>query len=141
MCIICTGDYDNSITTLECCHTVSVIPDTLVNLTTLYCSYTEVSVIPDTLVNLKRLQCSNTKVSVIPDTIVNLTRLSCSDTRVSVIPDTINLTKLQDINYKKYNVKHLRKFQKICRKKIFLKRMKYCPLPSDIVKYVVVLYI
>jgi Leucine-rich repeat (LRR) protein len=96
MCIICTGDYDESLTELHCygCSTITEIPDTLTNLTTLYCGYTNVTTIPDTLTNLTTLSCYRTKVTI-PDTLTNLTTLSCSNTKVTTIPDTLtNLTTL-----------------------------------------------
>jgi Leucine-rich repeat (LRR) protein len=95
MCIICTGDYDESLTKLDCdwCYTITEIPDTLTNLTTLDCYGTKVTTIPDTLINLTTLSCYGTKVTTIPDTLTNLTTLSCYGTKVTTIPDT--LTKLK----------------------------------------------
>jgi Leucine-rich repeat (LRR) protein len=97
MCIICTGDYDDTITELDCqvCYTITEIPDTLTNLTTLSCYGTKVMTIPDTLTNLTTLYCDGTKVTTIPDTLTNLTTLDCSCTKVTTIPDTLtNLTAL-----------------------------------------------
>jgi Leucine-rich repeat (LRR) protein len=97
MCIICTGDYDDTITELDCgwCSTITEIPDTLTNLTSLYCYRTNVTTIPDTLINLTALYCVGTKVTTIPDTLTNLTTLVCDYTKVTTIPDTLtNLTTL-----------------------------------------------
>jgi Leucine-rich repeat (LRR) protein len=89
MCIICTGDYDESLTELHCygCSTITEIPDTLTNLTTLHCENTKVTTIPDTLTNLTTLECWDTNVTTIPDTLTNLTTLYCDSTNVTTIPD------------------------------------------------------
>jgi Leucine-rich repeat (LRR) protein len=71
---------------------VSEIPKTLIKLTYLDCSDTQVSIIPDTLTKLIKLDCSNTNVSVIPDTLIDLDEIDCNTTNVSAIPGT--LTKL-----------------------------------------------
>ena len=57
MCIICTNEYTVDTTEIICCRNVIEIPDTLVNLTHLFCCSTNVTVIPDTLVNLVNLIC------------------------------------------------------------------------------------
>jgi len=88
-------------TYLDCRDTkVTVIPDTLINLTYLDCGWdTNLSVIPVTLINLTELHCSNTNVTEIPHTLINLTYLSCWNTKVTVIPVTlINLTDLSCFN-------------------------------------------
>ena len=109
MCMICSGDYTNDIQTLYTCDKLSVIPDTLIHLTTLElnenkniisipdtlvklkflsCSYTNIKHIPDTLINLQHLYCSDTKITHIPDTFVELIQLNCFNTNITILPDT-----------------------------------------------------
>jgi Leucine-rich repeat (LRR) protein len=96
MCRICTGEYDENTTVLYCsgCQQVTSIPDTLINLRELHCSYTNVTSIPSTLVNLRYLYCTNTNVTLIPN-LPNLRRLYCTDTNITSIPST--LVNLQDL--------------------------------------------
>ena len=97
MCIICSGDYDNSLTELDCnyCQEITEIPGTLINLTYLNCSFTKIIEISNTLINLTYLDCSFTKINIIPDTLVNLDGLDCDNTKIKKIPGTlINLTEL-----------------------------------------------
>jgi Leucine-rich repeat (LRR) protein len=197
MCIICTGDYDESLTELDCheCSTITEIPDTLTNLTTLvcdytkvrtipntltnlttlicnytnvttipdtltylttlYCHFTKVTTIPDTLTNLTELYCGETKVSGIPDTLTNLTILYCWDTKVTTIPDTLtNLTILYCWNTKvttipdtltklehplpKYNVKSLKKFQKVCKRRRIKKSNILFVMHEDLVRHIII---
>jgi len=154
MCIICTNEYTVDTTYIECCSEVTVIPDTLVNLTFLYCTSTKITVIPDTLVNLTNLYCNDTKITKIPDNLVNLSKLYCSDTNITVIPDTlVNLTELYCSNTEiqyipftikyctkniiKYNLYYLRKFQKNFRKKQFTKIINDIPMHTNISRYLV----
>jgi len=62
MCIICTNEYDETITVLKCCGNVSKIPNTLINLKKLNCSDTKIKEIPDILTNLQRLICWDTNI-------------------------------------------------------------------------------
>jgi Leucine-rich repeat (LRR) protein len=91
MCQICTGEYDENTTKLDCyvCRQVTSIPSTLVNLRELYCRDTNVTSIPSTLINLRVLACGDTKVTLIPSTLVNLRELYCSYTKVTSIPSTL----------------------------------------------------
>jgi Leucine-rich repeat (LRR) protein len=143
------------LTTLNCGGTkVTTIPDTLTNLTTLYCWNTKVT-IPDTLTNLAKLSCSNTKVTTIPDTLTNLTKLYCSYTKVTTIPDTLtnlttlycggtNVTTIPDTSTKlkhqlpKYNVKLLKKFQKICKQRRIKKSNILFVMHEDLVKHIII---
>jgi Leucine-rich repeat (LRR) protein len=157
MCIICTGDYDNTLTELNChwCSTITEIPETLTNVTTLYCYHTKVTTIPDTLTNLTILSCSYTKVTTIPDTLTNLTTLYCGDTNVTTIPDTLtNLTTLSCYNTKvttipdtltklehrlpKYNVKLLKKFQTACKRRRIKKSNILFVMHEDLVRHIII---
>jgi Leucine-rich repeat (LRR) protein len=157
MCIICTGDYDVTLTELDCswCSTITEIPDTLTNLTTLYCWKTNVTMIPDTLTNLTTLVCSNTKVTTIPDTLTNLTTLYCDGTKVTTIPDTLtnlttlncsytNVTTIPDTLVKlkhqlpKYNVKLLKKFQTACKRRRIKKSNILFVMHEDLVKHIII---
>jgi Leucine-rich repeat (LRR) protein len=111
------------------------IPDTLTNLTTLSCSGTNVTAIPETLTNLTTLQCGGTKVTMIPDTLTNLTELYCSLTKVTMIPDT--LTKLTH-QLPKYNVKLLKKFQKICKLRKIKKSNILFVMHEDLVRHIII---
>jgi Leucine-rich repeat (LRR) protein len=157
MCIICTGDYDDSLTELQCygCSTITEIPDILTNLTTLSCYGTKVTTIPDTLTNLTKLYCSCTNVTTIPDTLTNLTTLSCWSTNVTTIPDTLtNLTTL-DCSYTsvttipdtlvklehhlpKYNVKLLKKFQTTCKRRRIKKSNILFVMHEDLVRHIII---
>ena len=114
MCIICNNEFTVDTTEITCCYSVSVIPDNLVNLTRLYCSFTKITVIPDNLVNLTYLNCRNTKIKYIPFTI-----------------------KYCNINVIKYNAYYLRKFQKFFRKKQFEKIINDIPMHTNISRYLV----
>lgn len=97
MCMICRNECTIYTTSLDIswCHTVKKIPDTLISLTHLNCSYTNIIKIPDTLVNLKKLFCSGTNITTIPDTFIHLTDLHCHNTKIIEIPNTlVNLTDL-----------------------------------------------
>jgi len=48
------------------------IPNTLINLTKLYCQYTNITEIPNTLINLTYLNCASTDITEIPNTLINL---------------------------------------------------------------------
>jgi Leucine-rich repeat (LRR) protein len=91
MCQVCTGEYDENTTELDCdgCKRVTSIPDILVNLLELYCRDTKVTSIPSTLVNLEHLYCRDTKITSIPSTLVNLQILYCRNTNVTSIPSTL----------------------------------------------------
>jgi Leucine-rich repeat (LRR) protein len=137
MCIICTGDYDNTLIELYChgCSTITEIPNTLTNLTTLYCSNTKVTTIPDTLTNLTTLYCCRTKVTTIPDTLTNLATLHCGDTSVTTIPDT--LVKLKH-PLPKYNVKLLKKFQTACKRRRIKKSNILFVMHEDLVRHIII---
>jgi Leucine-rich repeat (LRR) protein len=157
MCIICTGDYDDTLTELDChgCSTITEIPDTLTNLTTLSCDSTNVTTIPDTLTNLTSLYCSHTNVTTIPDTLTNLTELYCWDTKVTMIPDTLtNLTTLECWETKvttipdtftklkhplpKYNVKLLKKFQTAFKRRRIKKSNILFVMHEDLVRHIII---
>lgn len=95
MCIICKGNYDLEMTTLDCsyCPNLTSLFSTNfpINLTSLDCSFCpKLTTIPDTLVNLTILECSECpKLTTIPDTLVNLTELGCFGCpKLTTIPDT-----------------------------------------------------
>ena len=115
MCIICQKQYSLNISpkdkykinitdeqcskliTLDCCISVATIPNTLINLTHLYCyKCINLSSIPDTLINLTTLECQDTNLISIPATLINLIYLYCSGcTSLAIIPDAlINITEL-----------------------------------------------
>ena len=97
MCIICIGDYDISLTELNCsnCNSIKEIPKELVNLVYLRCYYTEIKEIPKELVNLKHISCFGTEIKEIPKELVNLTYLDCGETGITKIPrELVKLTEL-----------------------------------------------
>ena len=130
MCVICRGEYDETTTEINCywCKEVTSIPNTLTQLTTLYCGDTNITSIPETLTQLKHLYCSSTKITSIPETLTQLTYLSCGNTKITSIPETLTqltylycgstkirylpdtITKINELP--KYNVQLLREFQK-----------------------------
>jgi Leucine-rich repeat (LRR) protein len=129
-------DTLTNLTTLDCWDTkVTTIPDTLTNFTTLYCSSTNVTTIPDTLTNLTTLSCSWTNVTTIPDTLTKLTTLYCGATKVTTIPDT--LTKLEH-QLPKYNVKLLKKFQKVCKQRRIKKSNILFVMHEDLVRHIII---
>jgi len=157
MCIICTGDCDDTLTELDCnwCSTITEIPETLTNLTTLVCSQTKITTIPETLTNLTTLSCGNTKVTTIPETLTNLTTLSCYNTKVTTIPETLtNLTTLVCFNTKvttipdtlvklkhtlpKYNVKFLKKIQKRWKLRQLSKSNALYVMHQDLVRHIII---
>lgn len=72
-----------TITELICTGTdITEIPNTLINITLLYFSFTKVAKIPVNLIKLKHLECTWTDITEIPNTLVNLTRLRCAGTNI-----------------------------------------------------------
>ncbi len=99
MCIICRTDnlkLLKNIKILSCfgCPYISEIPSELVNLTTLYCSSTNITYIPKELINITNLNCYGcANLTEIPKELVNLTRIECFNcTNLTSIPkELINL--------------------------------------------------
>jgi Leucine-rich repeat (LRR) protein len=114
---------------------VTTIPNTLTNLTALYCHNTNVTTIPDTLTNLTALYCDNTKVTTIPETLTNLTTLYCWDTNVTTIPDTF--VKLKHY-LPKYNVKLLKKFQTAFKRRRIKKSNILFVMHEDLVRHIII---
>ena len=81
---------------MNCCSTVTYIPDILVNLTILDCSYCSLLThIPNTLVNLIHLYCRDCLIKEIPDTLINLKYLDCwACSRITSIPITLKKLKV-----------------------------------------------
>jgi Leucine-rich repeat (LRR) protein len=78
--------------TLYCgCNQLINIPNTLINLETLACSQNQLTNIPDTLLKLKMLSCENNKLTNIPNTLLNLKYLYCGHNQLITIPDALNL--------------------------------------------------
>ena len=136
MCIICTGDYDESLTVLDChwCSEITEIPKALIELTKLYCYRTKVTTIPYTLTNLTTLDCRYTKVTTIPNSLIELTRLNCYGTKMTTIPDTlVNL----EHHLPKHNVKLLKKFQKTCKLRRITKSNILFVMHQDLVRHII----
>ncbi len=94
MCIICTRNYDISLTYLNCykCKDIKEIPKELVNLNGLDCCNTQIIAIPKELINLTYLCVHNTQIKEIPKELTNLTYLFCDGTLIKEIPkEFINL--------------------------------------------------
>jgi Leucine-rich repeat (LRR) protein len=121
MCVICDNDYSVGLTDLDLkqCSLVTSIPDTLVELTFLRMSNTNIvslpntlvkltslnasdaksfTTIPDTLVNLESINCDNTSLESISDKFVKLKNLWCANSKVKIIPDTLVALESLDIN-------------------------------------------
>ena len=157
MCILCTGDYDETITelNLHLCFDITEIPNTLTNLTSLNCSSTNITEIPNTLTHLTTLWCYSTKITEIPNILTHLTNLNCSYTKITEIPNTLtNLTNLycvgchwlsRNVSEKEWKTKmeKLTLIQKQFRKqkeKKFTEVQKVFPLYRDLREYVVKCY-
>ena len=108
-------DEIHLLTSLTCCKKVTTIPDTLTNLTRLYCHRTNVTTIPKTLTNLTTLYCWDTNVTTIPDTLVKLKH-----------------------ELPKYNVKLLKKFQKVCKQRRIKKSNILFVMHEDIVRHIII---
>ena len=90
MCIICDNKYTKDTTKINyCCYNVTSIPDILVNLVYLDCSFTLITALPDTLVNLVTLYCYWTCIGSLPDKAINLVTLNCTETLITEIPNTL----------------------------------------------------
>ena len=109
MCIICSEEYDETLTKLDCsnCRLINKIPKTLINLVSLDChnckniyllpkqliklrvltiSYTNISSIPSSYSNLQYIKCDNSEIKSLPKTLINLKYLYCFDTKIKKIP-------------------------------------------------------
>ena len=110
MCIICEGNYDESLTVLNCksCRKIKEIP-ILPNLQILDCTHSKIKEIP-ILPKLKRLHCKDTNITEIPY-LPNLQDLECKNTNITKIPYLPNLQDLEcDKNIKlTYHYSLLRK--------------------------------
>ena len=142
MCIICTGDYDEHLTELNCdwCSEITEIPSTLTNLTTLYCSSTKVTLIPSTLTALTTLYCCSMNLVELPITLTNLTTLYCHNTNITALPDTF--VKLKSYIYPtyrlpKYNTKALTTFQKLYKLRRMNKMAILHAMHDDLVRCIV----
>jgi Leucine-rich repeat (LRR) protein len=93
MCIVCSGNYDQNTTMINCnnCKFVKKIPP-LKGIKYLYCGYTNITEIPF-LPNLEILHCSNTKIKNIP-MLPKLRKLTCIKTQIKQI---FNLPELFDL--------------------------------------------
>ena len=134
MCVICRGEYDETTTEINCywCKEVTSIPNTLTQLTTLYCGDTNITSIPETLAQLTKLSCGSTKITSIPETLTQLTYLYCY-TEIKYLPDTIpKINKLP-----KYNVKRLREFQKHWRQRRLKRLEPHIRVHQDIWRYII----
>lgn len=74
-----------------------ILPETCIDVTHINISQTSVSIIPDTFINLKILDCSfNFKIMNISNTFTQLTHLDICETNIEHLPDTlVNLTHLK----------------------------------------------
>lgn len=96
MCIICTDDYDETLTKLDCsnCRYITKIPKILINLTSLDCHNCKgIYILPLQLTNLRVLTCSSTNISRIPTGYTNLQYLKCDNTHIKTLPKTFTQLK------------------------------------------------
>ena len=91
MCIVCTGEYDISLTQLLChnCQQITEIPKELINLNYIECGYTKISKIPKEFENLTYLYCENSKITEIPKELNKIAYLRCKNTKINNIPFTL----------------------------------------------------
>ncbi len=94
MCIICTKDYNINMTELNCfgCKYVKYIPKELINLKSLFISFTNIKFIPYQFINLTYIDCYQSAIISLPHTLINLKKIDCSRTNIKFIPkEFINL--------------------------------------------------
>lgn len=94
--LINPNDYGNIKSLTYICSNKTVIPNTLINLESLY-YHEDIDEIPEYLTNLKLLYCNNTGIKKIPNTLINLEYLDCShNPELNKIPkELINLKKIK----------------------------------------------
>lgn len=94
---------------------INNIPNELINLEYLDCSYTKITSLSETLINLKSINCQNTLINNLSDKYINLEYLNCQNTLISKLSN--KYIKLKELYILNTNINY------ISNKYIFLRKI------------------